>query len=171
MGKKSRKNSQFLNEIQSLGEHNAHRPSFGKRDPNRMQKEAKARGIKVIPNPTNVKISDCIFQLIEPYLESDSTDDLHMYIVLGVIAWNASLLPEEKRAASIHHLLVALTKIDDPILLGPIRQMINDMVADKLEHFGDICMVIQDYEINEVHGELRLQVIATLPEDWSPDNT
>ncbi len=80
-------------------------------------------------------------KFIEPYLETVETHyDREKIVTVAAAAWNAALLPPPKSGEAIALFLKGLPK--HGISEDGIREMMDEMIARKLEHFADVSRVI-----------------------------
>ncbi len=118
--------------------------------------------IQVITPP--VKVSAMVIEVMRPYRDMvDTFTAFHNLVILGIIAWNASLLPGPDRTRFVEQLLNTLP-IPKKIRDKEVRRMVNTMIRRKETLFPQHRYWIVDFEVYETEDEYRLSV-ASLPMD------
>ncbi len=128
-----------------------------------MQKDGLIEGQKVIFNPDGeVKMSEVLTEFIKPYMKRVNTVDEHRkLLVIAVLAWNAAILPEEKRQEMVNTLLANLQMPDDK----DFRSIIEMMIERKMKHFAEIRRLIVNFELTDLGSSTHLSVASTLDKD------
>jgi hypothetical protein len=125
------------------------------------------KGQKIIALPEgHKKMSELILEFIEPYMvHTDSDEDVRMLMPLAVMAWNASMLPDDEMEAMLEE---AVNMIEDAVPDDPLSKsdreelldLLDDMVEHKRKHFARYTKGIADYEITEREDGFHLSVIS-----------
>jgi len=101
-----------------------------------------------------------VVEVMRPYHDMmDTLTAFHNLVILGTIAWNASLLSGPDRTRFVEQTLSTLP-IPKKIRDKEIRQMVNTMIRRKETLFPQQRYWIVDFEIYETQDEYRLSVIA-----------
>ena len=120
-------------------------------------KESGFKG-KVMSAPGGmVKMSDIIIQFIEPYNDLAQTYEAQMKLItVAIIAWNASLLPEDRGKAMIDKVLVNLPLAER----GQTMDVIRQFMERKKRYFADYKRPVVDYQLTEDKDEFHLSVAS-----------
>jgi hypothetical protein len=121
-------------------------------------------GSKVVYEPAGrEKMSEVLEDFIEPYRDlADTEDAFRKLLNLGMLAWNAALLPEDKRRAMIDETLGAgFSRASSPDR-AQARGFVEEMVRRKLEHFPDNRRSIISFELTDTGTGYHLAVASTL---------
>lgn len=130
-------------------------------------------------NAFDQRMSKILLEFIEPYRGSPVRPHMLLGIVgAGVVAWNASMLPEEERDSAITRSLIRVLAggsrirvlamrirtaiLGEPEVIVGIKQLVLHMIQRKLRFYPNIRRCILDYEVTETEGEVRLVVMSTL---------
>ena len=109
--------------------------------------------------PAGPKMSEVLGELVRPF--RDSAETLHSYKVLmmmGSLAWNATLVPAGERIALIEKVLGPLPEADRPI--G--AQLLNDLMLRKDRLFPENRRMIIDCEVTDDGAVWHLQVVSSM---------
>ena len=128
-----------------------------------MRKDGLMENQKVVFNPEGeVKMSEVLPEFIKPYMKGVNTMDEHRKLLMfGILAWNAAILPEEKRQAMVNTLLANLGMQDDK----EFRSIIEMMIERKMKHFAEIRRLIVNFELTDLGQRTHLSVASTLDPD------
>ena len=128
-----------------------------------MRKDGLMENQKVVFNPEGeVKMSEVLTEFIKPYMKRVNTVDEHRkLLVIAVLAWNAAILPEEKRQEMVNALLANLQMPDDK----DFRSIIEMMIERKMKHFAEIRRLIVNFELTDLGQRTHLSVASTLDPD------
>ena len=121
-------------------------------------------GIKIVHEPEgHERMSDALDDLIEPYCEhAESEDAYRSLLFLGMLAWNASLLPEDRGQAMINKTLnERMTRASDE-QRSNARQFVEALVKRKNEHFAANRREIISFQLIHTSDGYDLTVAATL---------
>lgn len=127
-------------------------------------KKSKLTPDKIVHNPPGVdKMSDVLFSFIEPYYDdTETTEDMHILIRTGILAWNTALLPPEKQEESLQKMgqsLPVATHYD-------FYAFTRELIERKNQYFAGYMRAIFDYELVEHRdGSYYITVVSTLPEE------
>ena len=109
-----------------------------------------------------VKVSAMVIEVMRPYHDMmDTLTAFHNLVILGTIAWNASLLSGPDRTRFLEETISTLP-IPKKVRDKEIRQMIDTMIRRKETLFPQQRYWIVDFEVYETEDEYRLSV-ASLP--------
>jgi hypothetical protein len=104
-----------------------------------------------------VKMSDIIIQFIKPYNDLAQTYEAQMKLVtVAIIAWNASLLPEDKARAMIDRVLDNLPLAEGEHTMDVIKQLMER----KKRYFADYKRPVMDFQLTEDEDEFHLSVAS-----------
>jgi hypothetical protein len=131
---------------------------------NRARGPAIPPGTQVVYEPDGrEKMSEVLEELVEPYRDqAEGYDAFQKLLQLGVLAWNAALLPEDKRRAMVDDLLAAGFTRASAADLAEVRQFIEAMIRRKEELFAANRRAILSFELTDRGDDFYLAVASTL---------
>jgi hypothetical protein len=107
------------------------------------------------------KMSEVLLEFIEPYLHYAQTGEiLDRLVTTAVLAWNASLLPEEKRAEFLDEAGRAVFAEDGRQAADDFRSAMCDLVKRKQRLFSKDERIVVNYEFRTEHGRDKLVVAS-----------
>jgi len=108
-------------------------------------------------------MSDVLDEFIEPYGDMADTDDAYENLLrLGMLAWNAALLPAERRQAMIDETIEAGFSTASRSIQALAREVVEALVRRKLEHFAANQRMIISFKLSHTKDGLHLSVASTL---------
>ena len=116
----------------------------------------------VIDPPGLEKMSDVLEEFVEPWMTSAATTDgYRRLLTLGMAAWNAALLPADKRAECIDDLAGngGIPAAGRPMF----RAFIQEMIDRKQAFFSQNTRAIVSMKLMDTGDEPYLTVASTLP--------
>jgi hemerythrin len=120
---------------------------------------------KIVAAPKGqAKMSEVLEDFVEPYIdEIDDTLEAHRKLFsVAALAWNAALLPEEKRQEMVNDLvekgLKGVSARDKRVFWG----IVDELIQRKLEHFADNNRFVVDFELIKAGTGYHLTVISTM---------
>jgi hypothetical protein len=121
-------------------------------------------GSKVVYEPAGrEKMSDVLEDFIEPYRDmADTEDAFRKLLTLALLAWNAALLPEDRRRAMIDETLGAGFSRASGADRSQAREFVEVMVRRKEEHFAANQRAIISFELTDTGDDYHLSVASTL---------
>ena len=121
-------------------------------------------GSRVVYEPVGPeKMSVVLENFIEPYRElADTEDGFRNLLDLGMLAWNAALLPEGERRAMIDKILAAGLSRASEADRAQARELIEALVRRKEEHFAANRRVIVSINVTDRGDDYYLSVASTL---------
>ncbi len=109
-----------------------------------------------------VKMSEVLRAFVEPYLGLTSTDNgQRMLLYIATAAWNAALLPEEKRPAMLDEVVEKGLSGFPEEEQEELRKLLADMVARKLALFDENKRFILSIELTSSSQGYHLSVVST----------
>jgi hypothetical protein len=114
-----------------------------------------------LPKP-EIKVSEAILKLSEP-LRNQIRDSHRTRVIISmtVIAWNISLLPEEKQANAQESLIDALPENISAEELSIFMEYIDIMIKQKKEDYPYTNEYIQKYRLSYTGDTIALTVNTT----------
>jgi AcrR family transcriptional regulator len=104
------------------------------------------------------KISEMLLELLFPYLEeAEDLAEIEMLFMLGMMAWNVTVQPPEEQAA----LLQKSVNIFPPKSQAEIQEFLEDLMQAKMALFPEHKLMILDFKVGIVKGELQVSVAAS----------
>ena len=121
-------------------------------------------GSRVVYEPTGrEKMSEVLDDFIEPYQEvADDEDSYRKLLNLGVLAWNAALLPEDQRRTAIDETLREGLPGSSKEYRAQAKALIEMLVQRKQERFAANQRVIISFELTDTGDGFHLTVASTL---------
>lgn len=121
-------------------------------------------GSQVVYDPAGrEKMSEVLEDFIEPYRDlADSEDTFRKLLLLGTLAWNAALLPEDERRAMIDEILGAGLPGASEADRAHAGELIEGLVRRKQEHFAANRRAILSFEVTDTGDGFHLSVASTL---------
>ncbi len=108
-------------------------------------------------------MSEVLEDFVEPYRDFDGTqDEFRNLLNMGMLAWNAALLPEHERPAMIEKLLAAGLSRASEADRALARQFVELLVRRKLEHFAANRRAIISFQLTDRGGDYHISVASTL---------
>lgn len=129
--------------------------------------EGPLRGREVVVAPVgDVKMSEVLWSFVEPYREfADTEETLLKLLTLAFLAWNATLLPEEKRPDMVDKVFEALPP--DEELRAGLKGIVDELIERKERYFSRYNRPIIDFELQDRGRDYHLTVLSTLGETSS----
>ena len=131
----------------------------------RLEKKGLLKGRKLLYQPEGYdKMSAVVWDFIEPYKEYAPTyEALGKLIVLAILAWNASMLPDDKAKAMVEKVVDSqpLSQSDHDMMID----VVEDLIERRKEHFAHYTADILDYKLTETEDEFRLAVVSFVKSD------
>ena len=109
-------------------------------------------------------MSAVVWDFIEPYKEYAPTyEALGRLIVLAILAWNASMLPDDKAKAMVEGVVNSqpLSQSDHDMMID----VVEDLIERRKEYFAHYTADILDYKLTETEDEFRLAVVSFVKSD------
>ena len=132
----------------------------------RKLKQGPFRGAKIAVEPRGeVKMSKALTDFVEPYLELaniDTTEDYQKLLTLAIVAWNASLLPEEEQQDMIDTISDEALPLADEELKAGLKEITRMLIARKKKYFSEYARTILEFELTDTRGGHYLAVVSTL---------
>lgn len=138
------------------------------RTPRRLFKQGRPPAIppgsQVVHEPAGQeKMSEVLEDFIAPYRGLAETEDAFRKLLhLAVLAWDAALMPEDKREAMITDCLGAGFSRASEADRAQARELIEALVRRKLEHFAANRRTIISFEVTDTGDGFHLSVASTL---------
>lgn len=131
---------------------------------NRRQGLAIPPGTKVVYEPAGrEKMSDVLEDFVEPYREmADTQDAFRKLLTLALLAWNAALLPEDRRRAMIEDTIGAGFSRATEEERAQVRLLVEALVRRKEGYFAENQRAIISFELTDTGNNYHLSVMSTL---------
>ena len=123
-------------------------------------------GEKVVIEPSGeVKMSKVLRDFVEPYLEFADTEEAYRKLLtLAVMAWNASLLPEEEQQDMVDRIFKEGLPTSTDELKAGLKEIVSMLIARKKAYFSEYTRAIIDFELIDMGSDYHLSVASTLGE-------
>ncbi len=138
------------------------------RPPKRLFKQRRGPAIppgsRVVYEPAGrEKMSAVLEDFVEPYRELvDIEHGFRNLLNLGMLAWNAALLPEGERQAMIDEMIAAGFTGASRVDRAGARELVEALVRRKQEHFAANRRVIISFELTNRGDDYHLSIASTL---------
>jgi hypothetical protein len=110
-----------------------------------------------------VKMSEVMEDFIAPYMGAiDNLQKLRSFFCLAAIAWNTAVLPESEEKEVLDTILQKQLFLYDRETQETTKEIIDELIARKHQHFSDIKRFIMDFEITETKQQYNISVASTL---------
>jgi hypothetical protein len=121
-------------------------------------------GRRVMVNPAGREsMSDVLEAFVEPYRDMAETEDAFRKLLsLALVAWNAALLPEDRRQAMIEETLEAGFSKASAADRALAIECVKTMVRRKEEHFPAKRRAIVSFKLTDTGDGWHLTVASTL---------
>ncbi|AKG21981.1 hypothetical protein [Calothrix sp. 336/3] len=125
----------------------------------------------IVKSPKKEKMSDILAKFVKPYKDTAQTiDDFYSLLTMAVIAWNASLLSEDKQLEMIDSLLADTLDSAPPDVQEEIKELIDELITRKNKYFAHIKRYIIDFKIKDRGRDYSISVVSTvIKEDKEAD--
>jgi hypothetical protein len=158
-------------------------PRKQKNERRKREKQHKRRlqlkqGAAEVPSATRIvrvesggreKMSEVLEDFVAPWMElADTEDGYRKLITLGVLAWNAALLPDGKQEAMIDQVLREGMPRISPAERTTVRALIQEMIDRKSAHFASNRRAIISFDLRDTGSSYHLSVISTLDQPPVP---
>ena len=122
---------------------------------------------ELVINPSGeVKMSEVLIDFIEPYLEfADTKEDYRKLVILGITAWNTSLLPKEEQQDMVDSIFNQFSKEMPIVTKGQRRKLeeiVNTLIVRKKAYFSEYTRAIISYDLTDTGDGYYLSVASTL---------
>ncbi|GJD15199.1 hypothetical protein RIVM261_001550 [Rivularia sp. IAM M-261] len=112
------------------------------------------------------KISDVIIQFLQPYVvKLRSPKEYEKLLVIGILAWNASLMAPSEREKMIKDVASKGMGNADKETLQGMREIVNELIERKQKHFPDIKRYITNYKLKQTGKDFHLSIVSSLSMD------
>jgi DNA-binding transcriptional regulator PaaX len=109
------------------------------------------------------KMSEILQQFVAPYLDNVSTLRRRKSLFsLAAIAWNTALATESEKQPILEAFLEKHLPTEDAETQHQVRQMIDELITRKHQHFSDNKYFILDFQITETGQRYDISVASTL---------
>jgi hypothetical protein len=140
----------------------------GDRLPRRLFKQERAptmpRRSRVVRTPAGQeKMSEVLEEFVAPYRDqTDSEDAFRALLHLGMLAWNAAMLPEDERQDVVEELLREGFSSAPKKVQAEAREIVENLIRRKQEHFAANQRPIVSFELTDTGSEYRLFVASAV---------
>ncbi|MEM6398663.1 MAG: hypothetical protein AAF757_00300 [Cyanobacteria bacterium P01_D01_bin.116] len=117
------------------------------------------------------KMSDVLDEFIEPYLATvKNIPDYKTLLMMGTIAWNASVVPEDKQEKVLKLMTNELLANSPVDIWEDTLSIINKLVARKKKYFASIKRYVVDYTVRDTGRDYHLSVVSSLIDTEDSEN-
>ncbi|GEM_PF-968911 len=131
-----------------------------------LKKKLKSVGLTGEPGSTSEsgpgrRMSEVLLAFIKPYLHyAENGEMLDGLVTTAVVAWNASLLPEDKREEFLDEAGRAVLAEAGKQAADDLKPIMRDLIERKQRHFPGDERVVVTYELRKVRGRDELVVAS-----------
>ena len=134
---------------------------------NRVRASQHFHNTQVMVNPTGTeKMSEVILRFAAPCKDHDGPVPRAM-IEIAIIMWNASFMPSDMQRKAVEDVVNVLPSHDSEARREMLRTA-HMLLERKKQHFSDNKRMIMDYHITESAHGIHLDVVSTVPEEYTP---
>ena len=123
---------------------------------------------KFLFNPKGeISMSDAISQLIKPYIdEAPDYNSFNNLVAFACLAWNTSILPEEKRDEALQKMLAVIPAgMRDRF---DIIALLTELMERKRKLFPNISRVIVEHKVTDLGNDFHIAIASTLERKGAP---
>jgi hypothetical protein len=119
---------------------------------------------EILPPSEDVeKMSVILKKFVEPYIEfTDSEESYRKLITLAVMAWNASLLPEEDGKRMIDDIFGKGLPKGETELIAGLREIVDALVERKKAYFSKVRRQIIEFDVIDLGDQYYISVASTI---------
>ena len=122
---------------------------------------------QVMVNPAGTeKMSEVILRFAEPFKDHDGLVPRAM-IEIAIIIWNASFMPSDMQRKAVEDIVNVFPR-DDSEARREMLRTVHMLLERKKQYFSDNKRMIMDYHITESAHGINLDVVSTVPEEYTP---
>jgi hypothetical protein len=121
---------------------------------------------KVVFEPPGVeKMSEVILEFLDPYMEDVNTPErMDRLLSIGVLAWNAALLPASQRDELLQKLQKSL-ETRPPEVQEELRHFFTELIQRKESSFAHNKRFIIDYQLTMTPSGPHVSVISSFDQN------
>ena len=109
------------------------------------------------PPDDGIKMSSVLEEFVKPYRELVETKEAYRtLLIVAMVAWNATLFPEQERRSQLDELLLELP--EDIREEG--REIIEELIVRKERFFSQYRKLIIDFELADIGKNWHLSVVS-----------
>jgi hypothetical protein len=113
--------------------------------------------------PGGVRMSDVLDQFVEPFEEHiDDVDAYRRLLMLGVLAWNAALMPESKQQQMVDDVIHEGLREESRYVQAACKGIVNQLVERKKMYFAEYTRPIIDFMVEDTGDNYHLTVTSVL---------
>ena len=121
------------------------------------------RSQSLVNPPNELKISDAIKLILEPYLSSVKTlEDYRNFVSLACTAWNLSLGPQEEWVEEIGLLVSQMPDMDDKTREAMMRTILS-LAIRKHQLYPDNKRSIMDFRVTQTGRNYQIAIASSPP--------
>lgn len=110
-----------------------------------------------------VKMSEVLESFVAPYVEfTDNRSQRQKLLEIAVVAWNLALLEEKERRSMLEDTIAQFIPINNATAQQDFLEILDEMVARKLEFFAEFKRVIVNFELKDTGREYQLSVASLM---------
>lgn len=119
----------------------------------------------IVVNPEGfAKMSEVLAEFVSPYQRiAKSRNAYESLLEIAILAWNISILPEDKQQKFFDKAIQQVIKLDS-LTQQDIKNLLNDLLTRKKKYFADDKRLIMDFQLQEIGSRYHLSVATRLME-------
>ena len=124
------------------------------------------KGSRILPHVAGEeKISEAIIEFIEPYRASARNPGAYeSLIAVGILAWNAALLPASERLKLLSDSIDAVFSPKNQEIREGLQDLLNLLIRRKEQFFAENRRYILRYHLSKTSEGYHLSVVSTDPQ-------
>ncbi len=128
---------------------------------------AAGKPTKVILSPKGMdSLSDAISEILSPFVLPDaSPDDYGRLVVVAIMAWNAVIVPPDKRQASLQEALNLVVTDTSKENRKHFEEFLEELMERRHQLFPHNKRWIVDYVVTDLGDTFHLSIMSGLPDN------
>ncbi|RUT03795.1 hypothetical protein DSM106972_047090 [Dulcicalothrix desertica PCC 7102] len=111
------------------------------------------------------KMSDIMVKFLEPYtVKLRSPQEYEKLLVIGMLAWNASLMTPEQRKEMINDAVSQTIGYAGIESQREMKEIVNELIERKEKYFSNIKRFITSYKLKNKGRDFNLSIVSSLME-------
>jgi hypothetical protein len=126
------------------------------------QFKAKSKGAQVTFRSSGEKMSEVLEEFLAPYTDIPKAfDEYNRLVAVGIMAWNAAILPSAERQQLLDEAIKALPASTGNDARQDLKAILDELIERKELYFGGNKRFVLDYRLSETKAGYHLSVIST----------
>jgi hypothetical protein len=124
--------------------------------------KAKRVGTQVTFQSSGEKMSEVLEEFLSTYTHIPKTfDEYNRLVAVGIMAWNAAILPSAERQQLLDKAIEALPASSGHEARQDLKAILDELIERKERYFGGNKRFVLDYHLSDTKAGYHLSVIST----------